>query len=114
MRHHSPAVKRLLVLALPLYLAAGSFGSTLALQACRHLAMHHASHHRAPPGGTCWCDEMTGGGLTLQPVAEALPPVLILEVATTPRVVTLAQRVATIPESPTYAPIPPPPNGDRF
>lgn len=109
MRHPSPLVKRLLVLALPLYVAAGSFGSTLALQACRHMAMHHTTHHNG--GGSCWCDEMTGGGLTLQPAAEALPPVMTLLAASTPRAISPVPPAARIPGSPSYAPIPPPPNG---
>ncbi len=111
MRHPSPLIKRLLVLALPLYVAAGSFGSTLALQACRHMAMHHTTHHDGAGGGSCWCDEMMGGGLTLQPVAEALPPVLTFLVASIPRAIAPAPPAPRIPESPSYAPIPPPPNG---
>lgn len=111
MRHPSPVVKRLLVLALPLYVAAGSFGSTLALQACRHMAEHHSMHHRGTADGTCWCDDMTGSGLTLQPVTEALPPGMTPVATSIPQAVVLAMHVVPIPESPTYPPTPPPPNG---
>jgi len=111
MRPPSPLVQRLFVLALPLYVAAGSFGSTLALQACRHMAMHHATYHGGPAGAPCWCDEMTGGGLTLQPVAEAVPPVTTIMTASAPRMIAPAMHVVRIPESPSYAPTPPPPNG---
>lgn len=53
---------------------------------------------------------MTGGGLTLQPVTEALPPVTTLVATSIPEAVVPAVHVAPIPESPTYPPTPPPPN----
>lgn len=103
-------VKRLLVLALPLYAAAGSFGSVLALQACRHMAEHHTTHHSDPAGGTCWCDEMTGGGLTIQPVTEALPPVVAIPAQPVAAVDVAILDAIAMPDSPSFAPPPPPPN----
>ena len=103
-------LKRLLVLALPLYVSAGSFGSVLALQACRHMAAHHASHPGDPAGGTCWCDEMTGGGLTLQPVTEALPPVVSVDATPVADSHAPVHDAIAMPHSPRYAPTPPPPN----
>jgi len=103
-------LKRLLVLALPLYGAAGSFGSVLALQACRHMAAVHASHHGDPVGGTCWCDDMTGGGLTLQPVNEALQPVVSVSAPPITSSPAAVNEAITMPESPSFAPTPPPPD----
>lgn len=103
-------LKRLLVLALPLYVSASSFGSVLALQACRHMAAHHASHHGDPVGGTCWCDEMTGGGLTLQPVNEALPPVVSINAPPIAAADVAVNDAIAMPDSPSFAPTPPPPN----
>ena len=103
-------LKRLLVLALPLYVSAGSFASVLALQACRHMAAHHASHHDDPVGATCWCDEMTGGGLTLQPVNEALPPVVSINAPPIADADAAVSEAIAMPDSPSFAPTPPPPN----
>jgi hypothetical protein len=92
-------------------LIAGSLGSVLASQACRHMAMHHALPHGAPADGPCWCDQMTGGGIPLQPIVEALPA---LTPAVTPPVyqaVAPVYRAVVFPKSPSFAPTPPPPNG---
>ncbi|HJQ66140.1 MAG TPA: hypothetical protein VJ816_07170 [Gemmatimonadales bacterium] len=101
-------LKRLLVLALPFYVSAGSFGSVLALQACRHMAAHHASH--GDPVGTCWCDEMTGGGLTLQSVNEALPPVVSVNAPPIADDDATMNDAIAMPDSPSFGPTPPPPN----
>jgi hypothetical protein len=108
---HPSTVKRLLVLALPLYVAAGSFGSALALQACRHTAEHHAMQHAGSNGGSCWCDDMTGGGFTLLPVTEALPAAVTFVATAMSQAVVPAVHVSPVPQSPSYPPTPPPPNG---
>jgi len=112
MRHTLPFVKRLIVLVLPCCFAAGSLGSEMAFQACRHAAMHHSMrHHGGPGGGPCWCDDMTGGGTPLIPTVEAVSP------ATTAVILPVCNAVAPVfqapltPESPSFAPTPPPPNG---
>jgi hypothetical protein len=104
-------VKRLAVLALPCVLIAGSLGSVLASQACRHMAMHHALPHGAPADSPCWCDEMTGGGIPLQPVVEALPALTPAVMPPVQQAVVPVYRVVVFPDSPRFAPTPPPPNG---
>jgi hypothetical protein len=112
MRHTLPFVKRLIVLVLPCCFAAGSLGSEMAFQACRHAAMHHSMrHHGGPGGGPCWCDDMTGGGVTLQPVVEALPSATIVVSSSIQEVVAPIDLIVLIPDSPSFAPTPPPPNG---
>ena len=103
-------IKHLTVLALPCALAAGSLGSVLASQACRHTIVHHGIGH-GTIDGPCWCDQMTGGGITLQPVVEALPPLTAAVAPPVYEAVATVCRVVLFPESPGFAPTPPPPNG---
>lgn len=110
MHHQLPPLKRLTVLALAGLLTAGSLGSVLASQACQHQAMHHAMQHGAADR-PCWCDQMTGGGTSEQPVVEALPPVTTVVVSLLPYAVVPLAATVPAPESPSFAPTPPPPNG---
>ena len=110
MRHRSPILTHLSVLALAGVLAAGPLGSVLASQACRHMVMHHAKQHQAGDR-PCWCDQMTGGGMSVQPVVEALAPVTIVVAGLVQAVVVPFTPMVPIPESPSFAPIPHPPNG---
>lgn len=110
MRHQLPVLKCLSVLALAGLLTAGSLGSVLASQACRHMARHHAMAPGATDG-PCWCDQMTGGGMSLQPVVEAIPPAPPLVASPVQRVVVVVSLPVLLPDSPTFPPTPPPPNG---
>ena len=110
MRPHLPHLTRLTVLALAGVLAGGSLGSVLASQACRHMAAHQAMQHGAADG-PCWCDQMTGGGLSVQPVVEALPPATTAVTSLVHYVVVASTSAVPVPDSPSFAPTPPPPNG---
>jgi hypothetical protein len=103
-------VKRLAVLALPCVLFAGSLSNVLGSQACPHVATHHAVRHGAPTDGPCWCDEMTGAGFPLQPIVDALPPVTTPPAAPVHQAGTPEHQGVPVPESPSLAPTPPPPN----
>src|SRR5690242_5841256 len=103
----------LFVLAAACWVAAGPGGETTrALIACSHAAMHHmgAPHHSAPADGPCFCDQMTGGSDLAVSTAVPTPPVAAPAVAI-PVGIVLYQSVSPLPASPSFAPVPPPPNG---
>jgi hypothetical protein len=93
------------------WLAAGPGGETTrALLACSHETMHHAAggHHSAPTDGPCFCDQMTGG-LDLA-VSTAAPTPPVGSPAAVPTIIVLDRPHFTLPPSPTFSPITPPPN----
>ncbi|HEV2751450.1 MAG TPA: hypothetical protein VGV12_13085 [Gemmatimonadales bacterium] len=99
-------------LAAACWLAAGPGGETTrALLACSHEAMHHAggAHHSMPTDGPCFCDQM-GGGLDLA-VSTAVPTPPTPQVALTAPIARVADAAPfTLPRSPAFSPVPPPPN----
>ena len=101
------------VLAAACWLAAGPGGETTrALLACSHAAMHHMSgrHHSAAGDAPCFCDQMTGGldlaVSTAVPTAPVAAPAVAVPVG-----IAMYQSVSPLPASPSFAPVPPPPNG---
>jgi|SRR5437899_3172161 len=105
----------LFTIAAACWLAAGPGGVTLqALLACRHHAMHQShpggGHGGAPADGPCFCSEMTGGSDLALSVAVPEPPVVAPVMAMSERLVTDAS-LFLLPPSPTFTPVPPPPNG---
>ncbi|MGH7548010.1 MAG: hypothetical protein ACREMM_07540 [Gemmatimonadales bacterium] len=103
----------LFLLAASCWLAAGPGGVTIqAMTACQHheTQVPHGDHSGVPSDGPCFCDEMTGGSdLALSPAVPA--PVVAPPVVTPTVRAQLDPSPFSLPPSPSFAPIPPPPNG---
>lgn len=104
---------RVFTFAAACWLAAGPGGVTAqALLACRHHATHqsHQGHGGTPASGPCFCGEMTGAldlAVSTAAPTPATPTVtLVARVAEPP-----ALSLFPLPTSPSFAPVPPPPNG---
>jgi hypothetical protein len=107
--------RRLIVFALPCWLAAGPLaGGVRSLALCRHheAVHHHRGHGAQPPDAPCYCDQMTGGLHTALAATEAIPaPATTAVPALDVRTIDVLVTHATRPPSHTRAPTPPPPNG---
>ncbi len=107
--------RRLIVLALPCWLAAGPLASSVrSLALCRHdeAVQHYRGHGAQPPDAPCYCDQMTSGLHTAFAATEAIPaPATIAVPALDVRTIDVLVIHAALPTSHTRAPTPPPPNG---
>lgn len=116
MRSRLRLLRGLVAVALPCWFVTGPLSVTLqGVAACRHHVAQHQGmrHHRAPdaPAPPCWCDDMTGGGASLAPIAPALlPGPTVAPVAVPLAIVRVAPGPTPLPDSPSFAPTPPPPN----
>ena len=104
----------LFIIAAGCWLAAGPGGVTLqALLACRHHAMHQSHPGHGAEGSTqgpCFCGEMTGGSDLAVSTAVPAPPVASPVVPMAAEIV-VASSLFPLPPSPSFTPVPPPPNG---
>jgi hypothetical protein len=115
MRRRLRLVHRLIVLALPCWLAAGPLAGVVRnLALCQHheVVHHHGGHGAQHPDAPCYCDQMTGGLHTALAATEAFPaPATTAVPALDVRTIDVPVAHAALPPSHTRVPTPPPPNG---
>jgi hypothetical protein len=114
MRFGFRLVRRLIVLALPCWLAAGPLAVVVrSLVLCRHheVVHHHQGHGAPQPDAPCYCDQMTGGLHTALAAPEAVPaPPMTALPALDVRSSAVYAAHDPLPPSHSRAPTSPPPN----
>jgi len=109
--------QRLIVLALPCWLAASPLAVVVrSLALCQHheVVHHHGGHGAPSPDVPCYCDQMTGGLHTALAATEAFPaPATTAVPALDVRTLAVQVMHASRPPSHPRVPTPPPPNTDR-
>ena len=117
MRFGSRPFRRLVVLALPCWLAGGPLaGVVRSLALCQHheVVHHHQGHGAPSPDAPCYCDQMTGGLHTALAATEAFPaPATTVVPALDVRTIAVHVTNASLPPSCSRVPTPPPPNERR-
>lgn len=104
-------MRRCIALALPCWMVAAPVATfVLNAAACRHQAMHQGMHHGTPNHAPCWCGDMTGDTALLASDAPALPAGWTILPSATLLTTAIALPSDGPPDSPRFAPTPPPPN----